>query len=688
MPGVVVRDGIDQRAGERVDGGVRDVGQLPVVVEQAEPEQALHGRGGIADASGVGSGLQRGQRQRQAAGEQAAGLQRAQLLAAQRVAVGVEGHPPEEGEHGVSLVGSVAGCQFVLDRRRRHAALLVVLDDGKRLPGGLRLAGEHRLAEQRLQSGVAVGQLAGALQQGGVETRDLPRRQVAQQRTLLLAAVALVHGAQRHEDQVGSEIALTRVGQAEGVAAGQQQLAALLPTEGPEHRGEHRPPLGLDPDARLVGPRFLEHALEVIDDQQHRLRGQWAGDEIVERVGQFSLVGRDPAAPAVPEWRPLGGRAGVQQAVPDFQRVVAAEHHHTGELRQAVVGDARGQARLAEVSHAVHQHRPAVLEGAEHLLDRAPPADEVAARRHRHRGACLVEKMLFANGAAQRPPLPALGEQRLPATRPEVDPCHVPVLAAAWFLCMFAVQPQPCPGRGRHDIVPRGQRLVEPGGELRRVAVGHRSVPAEHLIDAAADQVGHQRAASPFAVAGLRRRATGGENDQPQVRAGGQGLGEFCRGHRLPLAAFVFEVHHGQPIVHAAVAAEVDDVRRDAFAGAQALLQTGERAAFLDGQQQLMQAPGGIEDAGFLGLEVEHRFTLRLGRHEQQAEIAVHGLLRVLRGTEAACHLERPQRVARQVAGPGVRPGQQFPRGVVQQAPEVVLDRGRLHDQPARSGTA
>ena len=182
MPGVVVRDGIDQRAGERVDGGVRDVGQLPVVVEQAEAEQALHGRGGIADASGTGSGLQRGQGQRQAAGEQAAGLQRAQLLAAQRVAVGVEGHAPEEGEHGVSLVGSAAGRQFVLDRRRRHAALQVVLDDGKRLAGGLRLAGEHRLAEQRLQSGVAVGQLAGALQQGEVETRDLPRRQVAQQR--------------------------------------------------------------------------------------------------------------------------------------------------------------------------------------------------------------------------------------------------------------------------------------------------------------------------------------------------------------------------------------------------------------------------------------------------------------------------------------------------------------------------
>jgi len=157
----------------------------------------------------------------------------------------------------------------------------------------------------------------------------------------------------------------------------------------------------------------------------------------------------------------------------------------------------------------------------------------------------------------------------------------------------------------------------------------------------------------------------------------------------LPLAAFVFEVQHGQAaVVHATMAAEVDDVRRDAFAGAQALLQTCERAAFLDGQQQLMQAPGSLEDAGFLGFEVEHRFTLRRGRHEQQAEIAVHGLLRVFRGAEAACQLERPQRVARQVAGLGTRRGQQLPRGVVQQASQVVLDIGRLQDQPARAGTA
>ena len=269
----------------------------------------------------------------------------------------------------------------------------------------------------------------------------------------------------------------------------------------------------------------------------------------------------------------------------------------------------------------------------------------------------------------------------------QVDPRHVPVLAPRRCLLMLGEQFLPCQCRRGDHVAPAGHGPIERFGKAGGVLVVHRTVPTEHLVDAAADQLAHQGRTVARVGRGPGGGPAGRQNDQPHDLAavgvgGGEGAGEFAGRNLVLLATCILEQENRLAVRRfGTVAGEVNDLGQGVFAGSQTQRQPVERTAFLDGQVQLLQAGGGLQNARLLGFEVERLLPGWRRRQEQQAEVAVLRLARCSWRPDAAGDFKGLGDVRRQVSRLGTGIGQQFPRRVVQQPAQPVAGVGCLQQQ-------
>ena len=349
------------------------------VVHQPQPDQAVEGRSGGWHARRASGGFDGGAGDGQAGGEQAGGAQHLGLFGGERLAVGVEGHALEEGDGGVARVGRHALVDEGLDVGRRHAALPEVFDVCEGLACHRVFTSEEGAGQGRLQARVALRHLQGALQEIGVDALEAFFLREARGGAQLLAPVGLVHRLQGDVDQALGQIAPLCGGEGEAVAAGDEEAGRGL-----------RPLEGID-DGRQGGTEFclhrrgagfglgrgLEDALQVVDDEQDGGGVEGAFEEGLEGLGKRRRVRGEAVAPGVDGCPAGGGGDCLGEAVEDGEGVVSAEDHDFS-VAGVAGGDAVGEAGLAEVAHAVHQHAAAaVAEGPDHVLNGAPPADEL-----------------------------------------------------------------------------------------------------------------------------------------------------------------------------------------------------------------------------------------------------------------------------------------------------------------------
>ena len=132
-------------------------------------------------------------------------------------------------------------CQHVLERRQRHVGeeigrcvrvlrdlprLEVALDRLDRLGCRVGVPAQHRPGEDRLKAGIAVRSLLDPGLQGGPVLigciAGVLAFREASRGAHLLVALRFVHRRQLHGYQPSREIVAARVGQREGVPAGQQ----------------------------------------------------------------------------------------------------------------------------------------------------------------------------------------------------------------------------------------------------------------------------------------------------------------------------------------------------------------------------------------------------------------------------------------------------------------------------------
>ena len=425
--GVIQRD--RQGAGEGVGGHLGDRVFLPPVVHQPQPDQAIECGGGGADAGGLPGRLQRAAGNRQPGGEQAGRPQQLGLGGGEGLAVGVKGHALEEGQGGVAGIRRCALVDQALDVGGRYAVLLVVPDVGHGLGGHLGFADKDGAGEDGLKARIAVGEQLGLMQQGLIHRGRAVLPGQARGAAQLLAPVGLVHGLERNGDEGVRQIVAPGGGQAEAVAAGDQEarFGACAP-EGVEDGGEGGAKIRPERRGGGIGrARRFQDALQVVDDQQDGAGVEGAIEQGLQGIRKLASVGEDGVAPGVDDRPPFRSRQGLAEPVENGEGVVAAEDHHFG-VAGVAGGNAVGQAGLAQVAHAVNQHALfAAPEGADHILGGAPAPDELAPPCNGHLLVGGVEELFLATGGLALGLAP--GGKGAAALGAEVETGQVPVPA-------------------------------------------------------------------------------------------------------------------------------------------------------------------------------------------------------------------------------------------------------------------
>ena len=222
---LALRQGHGQRPGEGVGGGVGDAGHRPPVVEQPEAEQPSECGLRRSDAVRRACGRQGRQGDRHLLREQGGGGELAGLVRCQGGGVGGEGQPAEEGDQRVVAVLGRAGGDQRPDLGRRRAVFLVFRDLAQRRLRRRVLAGQDRRGQHCLQARIA--------RRRGERPGEQRLRRLVVGRVLLpgeplggaelLLPVPRRHRRQRRPRQVFGQVAAATVGQAEVVAAGEQQ---------------------------------------------------------------------------------------------------------------------------------------------------------------------------------------------------------------------------------------------------------------------------------------------------------------------------------------------------------------------------------------------------------------------------------------------------------------------------------